>query len=338
MEKAAAIAECHGKRFFIEMFSHRWCSSEAPDDRSNAKATVLVQWAKYRWSCGLATFFWVDYACIDQNNIAPGVCMLPLYVSSCNNIVCYDTPEYGARAWCRVERLLFTAFVAPNSEFVSQDFVFDPSAERLANNELMPQQEDSAVLPDPEEGDLSHQEDYVIIQELKSLCSEHWAKCWKDGLMQAVEGKLEGIGSLQFGSTRVRLRRFSSNAQEQPFDFRRPSKGTEPEHCFGDVDGSVHADAEFALEIDHGKVEASARMLPPKQPRGAAPHWTARAGFSCCAACKEEEEGEDLGHHTSHTRRVFGQASAETFSGKRMENVKVCGLEGGGLRTVVGAR
>lgn len=209
MDKAAAIAECHGMRFFIEMFSHRWCSPDAPDDEANSKAAALVEWAKYRWSCGLATFFWVDYACIDQKDISPGVCMLPLYVSSCNNILCYDSPEYEARAWCRVERLMFTAFVAPNNEFISHTFTFDPQAERLQNGELKPQVEDTVALPDPSAGELSHAEDAILIEELKALCSEHWGKCWKDGLMDIAEQRLEGIRSLEFGATKVRFRCFS---------------------------------------------------------------------------------------------------------------------------------
>merc|ERR1719197_1183578 len=38
MEDAAQLAESHGKRFFIEMFSHRWNSGFAPDDHRNSKA------------------------------------------------------------------------------------------------------------------------------------------------------------------------------------------------------------------------------------------------------------------------------------------------------------
>merc|ERR1719181_1832727 len=118
MEAAAQKAEGQGRRFFIEMFSHRWHSPYAPDDRYNNKARVLCEWAKYRESMNFQTFFWIDYSCIDQSDIAPGVAMLPLYVSCCNNILCYDTPSYEFRAWCRVERLMFTSFVAPNNEYV----------------------------------------------------------------------------------------------------------------------------------------------------------------------------------------------------------------------------
>merc|ERR1712176_664525 len=45
--------------------------------------------------------------------------------------------------------------------------------------------------------------------ELKSLCGAHWGKCWKDGLLNAVSGKLDGVRSLELGTTQVRLRRFT---------------------------------------------------------------------------------------------------------------------------------
>mmetsp|Transcript_18858 Transcript_18858/g.31377 ORF Transcript_18858/g.31377 Transcript_18858/m.31377 type:complete len:239 (-) Transcript_18858:54-770(-) len=213
MEQAASDAESKNLRFFVEMFSHRWISRFAPDDRWNSKARTLVEWGKYRMSMGLRTFFWVDYTCINQGDIAPGVSMLPLYVSSCNNIVCYDTPPYEPRAWCRVERLMFTAFVAPNNEYISPDFTFDAdSAERLPNKELKPKFEGRMRVPDPAGSDvqLSYPSDASLIENLKKLCVTHWARCWKDGLMKIVEEKvgLQGIPELKFGVTELRLRKF----------------------------------------------------------------------------------------------------------------------------------
>ena len=87
LAEAAELARAAGKRFFLEMFSHRWCSRGQPDDDENSKAKALVQWAKYRWATGLASFFWIDYTCIDQENVSLGVIMLPLYVASCNSLV-----------------------------------------------------------------------------------------------------------------------------------------------------------------------------------------------------------------------------------------------------------
>jgi hypothetical protein len=210
---AAKIAEKENKRFFIEMFSHRWHSRYAPDDRFNNKARVLVEWADYRRSMGLRTFFWLDYACIDQSDIAPGVCMLPLYVSCCNNIVCYDTPPYEPRSWCRVERLMFNSFVAPNTEYVDPEFVYDENAEKMPSGELKPVSEFKQHVPDPlaRDSQLSYPSDLELISELKSLCTLHWAKCWKDGLMDIVEtkGGLKDVRNLSYETTEIRLRKYA---------------------------------------------------------------------------------------------------------------------------------
>jgi len=201
-------------RFFIEMFSHRWSSRFTPDDRWNSKARALVEWGRYRQSMGLRTFFWVDYCCINQGDIAPGVAMLPLYVSSCNNIVCYDTPPYEPRSWCRVERLLFAAFVAPNCEFLNPEFVFDPeTADWIPNSkEIKPVEDGRGKVPDPDGPDsqLSYDNDRPLISELIKLCKTHWAKTWKPGLKEIVKTKmgLEGIDELTFGTTELRLRRY----------------------------------------------------------------------------------------------------------------------------------
>lgn len=223
--KAAELAESEGRRFFIEMFSHRWYSKYAPDDCYNNKARVLIEWSNYRRSMGLRTFYWIDYVCIDQSDIAPGVAMLPLYVSCCNNILCYDTPPYEPRAWCRVERLMFVSFVAPNIEYVSPDFLFDSSRETLTNEtnetnetnqpvggELKPSVETKETVPDPSAADslLSYPSDAPLISNLKDLCTQHWGKCWQDGLMDKVEegARLKEIRKLRYGATQVRVRKF----------------------------------------------------------------------------------------------------------------------------------
>jgi hypothetical protein len=212
MEMAAQRAESDSKRFFIEMFSHRWHSPYAPDDRFCNKARVLCEWAKYRASMNFRTFFWIDYSCINQSDIAPGVTMLPLYVSCCNNILCYDTPEYEPRAWCRIERLMFTAFVAPNNEFICPEFEYRADAEKLANSELKPAEEGKIAVPDPSAKDaqLSFPSDVELISELTNLCTNHWSKCWKDGLMDIVEEKvgLKEVRHLWYGHTQIRMRKF----------------------------------------------------------------------------------------------------------------------------------
>lgn len=139
--------------------------------------------------------------------------MLPLYVSCCNNIVCYDTAPYEPRAWCRLERLMFTSFVAPNNEYIDPDFAYDPDAATLPSGELLPAFEGKQIVPDPssEGAQLSYPEDSGVIAELKDLCTEHWSKCWKDGLMDIVEqrGGLSEVRKLRYGGTEIRLRKYS---------------------------------------------------------------------------------------------------------------------------------
>ena len=104
LAQAAEVAAKDGLRFFIEMFSHHWCKKDQPDDDASSKAKALVEWASYRTACGLRTFFWIDYSCVDQNCIAPGVTMLPLYVATCNNIVtahCWTERSSWSSCWCR---------------------------------------------------------------------------------------------------------------------------------------------------------------------------------------------------------------------------------------------
>jgi len=212
MEEAAKIADESRLRFFIEMFSHRWSSRFAPDDRWNSKARAIVEWGKYRRSMGFRTFFWVDFTCINQGDIGPGVSMLPLYVSTCNNIICYDTPPYEPRAWCRVERLMFAAFVAPNNEYMSPDFTFDPeTAETMPNKELKPKSERKSFVPDPsgEDTQLSYPTDSPLIESLKMLCKTHWGRCWKENLAGIMmKNGYQGIPMLKFGTTEIRLRKF----------------------------------------------------------------------------------------------------------------------------------
>lgn len=215
LEDAASIAAKANKRFFIEMFSHCWHSCYQPDDTDNIKAKVLLEWAKYRADMNFSTFFWIDYSCIDQADIAPGVSMLPLYVSCCNNILCFDTPAYETRAWCRLERLMFSSFVAPNNEFIDPQFKYNSNAAKTDTGELIPAEEDKALVPDPcgEDAELSYESDKMLIEHLRSLCAEHWSRCWKDGLLGIVEQKvgLKEVGALKYGSTELRMRKFDAH-------------------------------------------------------------------------------------------------------------------------------
>lgn len=60
--------------------------------------------------------FWIDFCCVNQRGIAPGVACLPLYAANCASMSILDHVEYDERAWTRAERVIFASFNKP--EFV----------------------------------------------------------------------------------------------------------------------------------------------------------------------------------------------------------------------------
>jgi len=195
MTEAFARAQAKGKRFFIEFFSHRWPNMNEPDDEYNSQAQALVQWSLFRKANGLDVYYWIDYSCMDQQDVWPGVQMLPLYVASSNNILCYTSPDYEERAWCRLERMLFAAFCAPNQDVIGRGFQYSENQIRV---------EELYTIQDPENGILSVPEDMPRMAELKTLAEVHWGKCWKEGLYDIVKDQMNSIESLVYGRTQVR--------------------------------------------------------------------------------------------------------------------------------------
>merc|ERR1712178_531670 len=97
---------------------------------------------------------------------------------------------------------LFVAFVAPNNEYVTPEFEHRMGAEKLPSGEKKPSVESKISVPDPSASDaeLSFPADSKLISQLKDLCNQHWAECWKDGLMDIVENKvgLAGVRELRY--------------------------------------------------------------------------------------------------------------------------------------------
>lgn len=203
MAEAKKRADAKGLRFFVDFFSHRWHSATQPDDDKNSQANALVEWAKYRAACGLASFFWIDYSCVDQTNVAPGIVMLPLYVATSNNILCFSGGEYEQRAWCRLERALFASFGAPTQDFIGPGFKYsgNPKRQRVV--------ESYKSLNDPEHGVLSYSEDMPKVAALNLIAKQHWGQCWKQGLYDAVKTKMPSVHTLVYGTTQVRNRCFT---------------------------------------------------------------------------------------------------------------------------------
>ena len=117
----------------LEFVSHRWLRpwwpgsdnipvhsgshvsyKASPDDALGSKAQALARYG--RRACQEAQgdkAFWIDFSCLDQRKISPGVAMLPLYAAHCASLAIIDHAEYDERAWTRAERVLFAAFNKP---------------------------------------------------------------------------------------------------------------------------------------------------------------------------------------------------------------------------------
>lgn len=89
--------------FFI---SHSW------SDDADAKYAVLESVvASFQNSKGRSPIFWFDKVCIDQERIADGLRVLPVFVNACNHMLILCGSTYATRLWCIWEIFVLVAFV-----------------------------------------------------------------------------------------------------------------------------------------------------------------------------------------------------------------------------------
>jgi hypothetical protein len=147
------------------MVSHRWLRPSLEPSRSQAdnpggeKARALNefsrwrrQWVLHRHGFLPEIYYWIDYSCIDQENSAAAVPLLPLWVACCERFLRIETADYDERAWCRVEPLLSYVFsFADHHVSIGLDFscrwpyfgeevsrpILDPRGGKLTNPEDM---------------------------------------------------------------------------------------------------------------------------------------------------------------------------------------------------------
>ena len=88
-----------------------------PDDAEHSKARALIEYAawfkrKAQASVGqnipgisvnanIEIFWWIDWACTDQDNPGPDMAALPAYAAVCAGMVAAWSDEYAGRAWVR---------------------------------------------------------------------------------------------------------------------------------------------------------------------------------------------------------------------------------------------
>src|SRR5262245_4416264 len=160
----------------IFMVSHRWLrpsldpASAHPDDERATKARALTEFSHWRraWVSkhhGFLPeiFYWIDYCCFDQSTAADGIKMLPLWIASCERLLCFETADYHDRAWCRLELLLsYTFGFADHQTVIGPGFRADALGEGTG---------DVHVLDRPTTGRLTVVGDAARIEQLEQFAA-----------------------------------------------------------------------------------------------------------------------------------------------------------------------
>ncbi|KAI6151539.1 hypothetical protein BKA82DRAFT_4100375 [Pisolithus tinctorius] len=101
----------------VIFFSYRWINKgpgtarDTPDDSDNTQYKRMVNaiesFLRLHPSVNKERVrIWVDYACVDQDNPAPGVAALPMIIAQCDALISLVDDAYYTRAWCSVEAMM----------------------------------------------------------------------------------------------------------------------------------------------------------------------------------------------------------------------------------------
>lgn len=227
LDESDAFGCVNGRRFSLEMLSHRWLcphascsmctagrtckrrSAARPDDEYDTKATALARYGEF-YGLDAAThdrFFWIDYSGINQDSFpdrAAGIRLLPLYIASCQRIVTMGGCE--DRAWLRLERLLGAIFCEEKTIVklpCRSDLEDEEEGMCLGTNLGIggPWAEHAFIpLRDPTEGQVSIVEDAEAIGQLYRLALSFKPKGvdWvhMDTTWEALNSRPKGLGSV----------------------------------------------------------------------------------------------------------------------------------------------
>jgi hypothetical protein len=161
----------------VFMVSHRWLrpsldpSRSHPDSPTGEKIGAINEFSLWRRKWVLSKhgflpeiFYWIDYGCIDQENAAAAVPLLPLWVACCERFLRIETKDYDERTWCRVEPLLSYVFsFADHHVSIGLDF-------RCRWPHFG--EEGSRPLLDPREGKLTNPDDMRLIHPLVEVATQ----------------------------------------------------------------------------------------------------------------------------------------------------------------------
>lgn len=166
-----------------------------PDDAEHSKARALIEyaaWFKRKQMSGIGTmngknipgiaadenleiFWWIDWACTDQDNPGPDMAALPAFAAVCAGMVAAWSDEYAGRAWCQVEMLMSYAFITTGNRLFVVPDGFDRGATRSieANYEAI-------TVPNPAQGHLTNDMDRPVIESLTRAAESSQAfSCWR---------------------------------------------------------------------------------------------------------------------------------------------------------------
>jgi len=103
-----ALSRPVGRGEIIDFFvSHSW--SDNPAQKWSAlQLAVETFYEKH----GRYPTFWIDKFCINQNEIADGLRVLPVNVMSCRKMLCLSGNTYHARLWCAWELCVLLSFMS----------------------------------------------------------------------------------------------------------------------------------------------------------------------------------------------------------------------------------
>ncbi|PGH13578.1 hypothetical protein AJ79_03571 [Helicocarpus griseus UAMH5409] len=104
-----------GAAEFVIFFSYRWINKEpeatSPDNAKHTQYCRMINAVEEflalhpsvnRQKLGI----WIDHACINQENPAPGVAALPMILVQCDAVISLLDNTYHQRAWCSVEVMM----------------------------------------------------------------------------------------------------------------------------------------------------------------------------------------------------------------------------------------
>jgi hypothetical protein len=84
--------------------SHSW------HDDVHAKWDTLKDWCeRFQATHGRQAKLWLDFCCIDQDNIEANLRFLPLYLSGCRELLVIAGSTYVQRLWCLIELFVFVS-------------------------------------------------------------------------------------------------------------------------------------------------------------------------------------------------------------------------------------